>query len=105
MAERLYSAEARKNFEKRYGKEHGDQVWRATLGKVAEEQAEKMPGGVKTEEVRSYSRFTDGRTVKVPEHVARFGHKRHRHGRGEHPGPCSKACRRGEVDHQGWGRR
>jgi hypothetical protein len=32
-------------------------------------------------------------------------HRPHRHGFGEHPGPCSKACRAGLVAHPSYGRR
>ena len=37
----LYSESAKHSFEKRYGKEHGDEVWRETVGKVKREREAK----------------------------------------------------------------
>ena len=63
MAERrpkhLNSEESRKEFEDRYGKEHGDLVWGETMGKVAREQAAKSPSGVKVEDIPALVSISD----------------------------------------------
>ncbi len=95
---RLNSDAERRDFEERYGKEHGDLVWRETLGKVAREQAEKRPRGVKVEHVPGHISFSSkGTPEKVRPHTAHV--TMHPHSYGEHSGPCSGPCRRGEVGH------
>jgi hypothetical protein len=96
---KLYSAESRKEFEGRYGKTRGDEVWRETLGVVAREQASHKPGHVKLEEVKPYTRYTDeGEPVHVAAHTARI--HSHSHSQGHHGGPCSTNCRHGRTPHR-----
>ncbi|MGI0151950.1 MAG: hypothetical protein ACREC5_08450 [Thermoplasmata archaeon] len=95
----LDSDAARREFEARYGKEHGDLVWRETLGKVAREQAAESPRGVKIEKIPGHVSTSDrGTKFRVRSHEARV--IAHPHSHGEHSGPCSTACRRGDVAHK-----
>lgn len=100
MAEKhLNSEEAKREFERRYGKEHGDLVWGETMGKVAREQAERSPSGVKVEHIPSHISFSKtGKREVVEAHEARI--YAHPHSRGEHAGRCTAACRRGSVAHR-----
>lgn len=94
----LNSESAKRGFEERYGKEHGDLVWRETMSKVAREQAAENPGGVKVEKIPGHvSMSANGKREWVRPHEAYI--VAHPHSRGEHAGRCSKACRRGEVGH------
>jgi len=94
----LNTSASRREFEERYGKEHGDLVWRETIGKVAREQAAKSPSGVKVERIPGHVSISDrGTRFRVRPHEARI--VAHKHSRGEHAGRCSAACRRGEIGH------
>ena len=104
----LNSESSRRDFERRYGKEHGDLVWGETMGKVAREQAEHNPGHVKVEEIPGHISFSSGgRREVVRAHEARVYAHPHSRSSCPHPGPCSRACRRGQVahEHRGRGRR
>jgi hypothetical protein len=95
----LDSEAARREFENRYGKDHGDLVWRETLGKVAREQAARSPSGTKVEEIPGHVSFSSkGKEFRVRPHEATV--VAHPHSYGEHAGRCSAACRRGEVPHR-----
>jgi hypothetical protein len=99
----LDSEASRAEFERRYGKEHGDLVWRETLGKVAREQASHNPSGVKVEHVPGHVSFSSrGKREIVKPHEARV--HAHPHSRGDHPGACSRNCRAGRVGHSHPGR-
>ncbi len=96
----LSSDAEREEFERRYGKEHGDRVWGATLAKVAEEQAARSPSGVKVEEIPGHVAYSDrGRRYEVRPHEARFHAHPHSRGSRDHDGPCSRDCRAGRVPH------
>ena len=98
-ARHLDSKAARKGFEERYGKAHGDLVWRETLGKVAREQAAASPSGVKLEHIPGHVSTSDrSKRFKVRPHEAYV--VAHPHSHGEHAGRCSAACRRGEIAHR-----
>jgi hypothetical protein len=100
----LNSEGARLEFQERYGKEHGDVVWRETLSKVAREQAAKNPSGVKVEEIPGHISFSSkGTREHVKAHPAYVHAKPH--GRGHHAGRCSSACRRGIIPHRHKSRR
>ncbi|MGC2359234.1 MAG: hypothetical protein WA691_02880 [Thermoplasmata archaeon] len=95
----LNSEAARREFEERYGKEHGDLVWRETLGKIAREQAARSPTSVKVEHIPGHVSITSrGRPFRVRPHSAYI--EAHPHGRGHHGGRCDGACRRGVKPHR-----
>lgn len=104
MAERkgrghLYSEETKRDFERRYGKEHGDEVWRETIGKTAAEQAASSPGGVKREHVPGHISFSkSGTPFRVRPHDAYVHAMPHSYG--HHGGKCGPECRRGIVPHK-----
>jgi hypothetical protein len=97
----LYRDGARKRelaeFEERYGREHGKEVYGATVGKVAREQAAER-GGEKVEEIPTHYSERNGKRFEVRAHEAVV--VAHPHSRGEHSGRCSAACRRGEIGHR-----
>jgi hypothetical protein len=86
-----------REFERRYPG-RGARVYGATIQKVAEERAAQRPGG----ELREYVRPTTA-TSKRGRRFRRRGHYveivAHPHGKGEHAGRCTRACRRGLVGH------
>ncbi len=100
MAEKHLNSEAeRKRFEERYGKEHGDLVWRETLGKVAREQAAESPSGVKVERIPGHVSYSErGSREWVRPHEAYV--EAHPHGSRHHGGKCGSACRRGITPHR-----
>lgn len=95
----LNSEESKREFERRYGKEHGDLVWGETMGKVAREQAARNPSGVKVEHVPSHISFSKtGKREVVRGHDAYI--QTHPHSRGHHGGRCDGNCRRGIRPHK-----
>lgn len=95
----LNSEASRREFEKRYGKEHGDLVWRETIGKVAREQAAMSPSGTKVEHVPGHISFSSrGKPYRVRPHAAYVD--AHPHSYGHHAGRCDPACRRGVRPHK-----
>ncbi len=95
----LDSEAERREFEERYGKQHGDLVWRETLGKVAREQAAKSPSGVKVEHVPGHISFSSkGTPERVRPHETFI--EAHPHSYGHHAGRCSGGCRRGAETHK-----
>lgn len=70
-AKHLYSEASKEDFERRYGKEHGDLVYGETIGKVSREQAAVRPMGVKVEHVRGHIALSDrGARFRVRSHDA-----------------------------------
>jgi hypothetical protein len=98
---KLDSESSKQEFERRYeaegySKERADRIYGATVGKVAEEQAEHEPGGVKVEQVKGHIAFSDrGRRYRVRPHKAQVRAHAQHHGRGHHRGLCDAACHRG----------
>jgi hypothetical protein len=96
---RLNSGAERRDFEERYGKEHGDLVWRETLGKVAREQAARSTSGVKVEQIPGHISFSSqGRRERVRAHESFI--EAHPHSYGHHGGRCDGACRKGARSHK-----
>lgn len=97
--EHLNSEASKRKFEEEYGKEHGDEVFGATVGKVAREQAAENPTKTKTEHVPGHFSFSSkGKRFRVRPHPATIHAEPHT--RGHHGGPCGSACRRGETMHR-----
>lgn len=87
-----------REFERRYGVEHGQVVYGEVVGKVARERAAKN-GGTIEENVKGHMSFSSkGTEFRVKPFKRRV--VAHPHSYGEHKGPCSAACRRGEVAHR-----
>lgn len=104
MAERrgrqhLYSEASKREFEERYGKEHGDLVWQETIGKVAREQAAQQPGGVKVEHIPGHVSFSSSGKRERARPYDAYVHARP-HSYGHHAGRCDGACRRGVRPHK-----
>lgn len=92
-----------REFQERYGEEHGKEVYGAVVGKTAAEQAREQ-GGVKIEHVRGHIATSDrGTRFRVRPHEARvtgtFAHSAP-HSYGHHSGRCDGACRRGIRPHK-----
>lgn len=94
-----------REFERRYGggrSETGEsprEIYGATVGKVAREQAAHEPGGVKVEHVPGHISFSrEGDREWVRSHEA-FVHA-HPHPHGHHGGRCDGACRKGVRAHK-----
>lgn len=91
-----------REFKRRYGR-RGAAVYGAVIGKTKREQAERA-GGELREHIQTHEATSDrGRRFRVRGHYATV--HAHLHGRGDHPGPCSRACRRGTQSHRHSGRR
>jgi len=72
-SEHLYSEESKRKFEEEYGKDKGDRVFGATVGKVASEQARNR-GRDKVERVEAHeSTSPRGRRFRVQAHEAHVG--------------------------------
>ena len=88
-----------REFERRYGKEHGRQVYGEVVGKVAREQASHERGGVKLEHVQGHISFSrEGRPERVRPHLAYVHAAPHSYG--HHSGRCDGACRKGARTHK-----
>jgi hypothetical protein len=102
---KLNSESSKQEFERRYeaegySKERADRIYGATVEKVAEEQAEHEPSGIKVEHVKGHIAFSDrGRRYRVRPHQARVRAHAQSHSRGHHRGLCDAACRRGQRSH------
>lgn len=87
-----------REFEKRYGVEHGRDVYGETVGKVARERAAEN-GGETRELVKGHMSFSSkGTPYEVKGHFSYVD--AHPHGRGHHAGRCDSNCRRGVTEHR-----
>ncbi len=87
------------DFQRRYGDERGREIYGATVGKVAREQAGDRPSGVKIEHVKGHISFSrEGRPEHVAPHLAYVHAVPHSYG--HHGGRCDGACRRGARPHK-----
>ncbi len=102
MKRRLYRGGAKgpelREFEARYGPEHGQVVYGEVIGKVAREQAAEH-GGVKVEKIPGHISFS---SEGLREHVRAHDAYVHAvpHSYGHHSGRCDGACRRGSRPHR-----
>ena len=91
-----------REFKRRYGR-RGPEVYGDVIGKTKREQAAKAGGEIR-EYVQAHRAVSDeGRPYRVRGHYAEI--HAHPHGRGDQPGPCDKACRRGTRAHRHMRRR
>ena len=88
-----------RDFERRYGKEHGREVYNEVVGKVAREQAAHEPGGVKVEHVKGHISFNSRGAREVVRPHEAFVHA-HPHSHGHHGGRCDGGCRRSAQSHK-----
>ena len=88
-----------REFEARYGPEHGREVYGAVVGKVAREQAAYRPGGVKVEHIPGHISFSSKGQREWVRGSERYVHA-HPHSRDHHGGRCGSECRRAMTGHR-----
>jgi hypothetical protein len=87
-----------REFERRYGVEHGDVVYGETVGKVARERAAANGGEIRERIKGHMSISSKGTPFEVRPHFSEV--HAHPHGRGHHGGRCAPGCARASVAHR-----